>query len=84
MHGCANPWNPKTLRSAAGAHLKVPIKSNITWDVLHKFIPKHTQVTYIYRLMVASSSINETPSVYNILPRQSNFGKAGYRFEICH
>ena len=44
MSGCSNVWNPKTLRSAAGAHLKVPIKSNVTWDVLHRVVPVDTQV----------------------------------------
>jgi tRNA G18 (ribose-2'-O)-methylase SpoU len=44
MSGCSNVWNPKTLRSAAGAHLKVPIKSNVTWDVLHRVVPVNTQV----------------------------------------
>lgn len=44
MNGCSNIWNPKTLRSAAGAHLKVPIQSNVTWDVLHKHLPLNSQV----------------------------------------
>lgn len=44
MSGCSNIWNPKTIRSAAGAHLKVPVVSGVTWDVLHNFVPNTSQV----------------------------------------
>jgi len=32
------------VRSAAGAHLKIPIEENITWDILHNLMPKASQV----------------------------------------
>jgi hypothetical protein len=45
MSGCANIWNPKSLRAAAGGHLKVPVKANVTWDVIHRVVPPHPQVS---------------------------------------
>lgn len=42
--GCVNPWNPKTLRAAAGSHLLIPISRNIQWHDIHNHVPKYAQV----------------------------------------
>ena len=31
MRGCADPWNPKTLRSGMGAHFIQPVATDMSW-----------------------------------------------------
>ncbi|XP_022246729.1 rRNA methyltransferase 3, mitochondrial-like isoform X2 [Limulus polyphemus] len=35
--GCVDLWEPKVLRSACGAHFRVPILNNIYWEVLQNY-----------------------------------------------
>ncbi|XP_076345503.1 rRNA methyltransferase 3, mitochondrial-like isoform X3 [Tachypleus tridentatus] len=35
--GCVDLWEPKVLRSACGAHFRVPILNNICWEVLENY-----------------------------------------------
>lgn len=34
MHGCADPWSLKVIRSAMGAHFALPILSDVLWSQL--------------------------------------------------
>ncbi len=38
MQGCANVWSPKALRSAGGAHFRVPILNSIPWEEISSHI----------------------------------------------
>ncbi len=35
LRGCANPWGPKALRAAAGAHFRIPLVCDVSWDKVH-------------------------------------------------
>lgn len=32
IEGCADPWNPKALRSGMGAQMRIPVHAGVTWD----------------------------------------------------
>ncbi|KAI5611147.1 rRNA methyltransferase 3A, mitochondrial [Silurus asotus] len=42
--GCVDPWEPKVLRAAMGAHFRVPILSGLNWDSVFEHLPKPVTV----------------------------------------
>ncbi|KAK3531596.1 hypothetical protein QTP70_024976 [Hemibagrus guttatus] len=38
--GCVDPWEPKVLRAAMGAHFRLPIFSGLDWDSVSEHLPK--------------------------------------------
>lgn len=42
--GCVDVWEPKVLRSAAGAHFQLPIHSAIDWEDMPKYLEEHTSI----------------------------------------
>lgn len=42
--GCVDAWQPKVMRAAAGAHLHVPIYTNVRWDEVHNHVPAYSRV----------------------------------------
>jgi len=44
VRGCADPWSPKAVRAAMGAHFRIPIESDVPWDLISSRIPRHSQV----------------------------------------
>ncbi|CAD7667643.1 unnamed protein product [Nyctereutes procyonoides] len=42
--GCVDPWEPKVLRAAMGAHFLVPIINNLDWETLPNYLPTDTRV----------------------------------------
>ncbi|XP_075220841.1 rRNA methyltransferase 3, mitochondrial [Lycorma delicatula] len=42
--GCTDMWDPKVLRSAAGAHFHIPVESGLTWDEICKKLDKNTRI----------------------------------------
>ncbi|XP_026329617.1 rRNA methyltransferase 3, mitochondrial isoform X2 [Hyposmocoma kahamanoa] len=42
--GCVDVWEPKVVRSAAGAHFRLPIHNGIDWEDMPKFLEEHTSV----------------------------------------
>lgn len=44
LEGCVDVWEPKVLRSAAGAHFRVPIISNIPWTSLSNYLSPNRSV----------------------------------------
>ncbi|KAI8435138.1 hypothetical protein MSG28_003515 [Choristoneura fumiferana] len=42
--GCVDVWDPKVLRSGAGAHFRLPIYTSIEWEDMPKQLKKHTTV----------------------------------------
>ncbi|XP_022279144.1 rRNA methyltransferase 3, mitochondrial isoform X3 [Canis lupus baileyi] len=42
--GCVDPWEPKVLRAAMGAHFQVPIINNLDWETLPNYLPTDTRV----------------------------------------
>jgi TrmH family RNA methyltransferase len=41
--GCADCYNPKVVRSAAGAHIALPIEANMSWDAIMEKVTRHCQ-----------------------------------------
>ncbi|KAF4085881.1 hypothetical protein AMELA_G00100140 [Ameiurus melas] len=37
--GCVDPWEPKVLRAAMGAHFRLPIFSGLNWDSVSEHLP---------------------------------------------
>lgn len=50
--GCADLWNNKVIKSAAGAHFKHQIYSNVYWDELPNLLPEK------FKLYIADSKAN--------------------------
>ena len=44
VRGCSDPWSPKAVRAAMGAHFRIPIESDVPWDLISSRIPRHSQV----------------------------------------
>jgi len=44
MKGCVDVWQPKVMRSAAGAHLFMPIMMDVPWHEVNHYLPKCAQV----------------------------------------
>ncbi|XP_056329409.1 rRNA methyltransferase 3A, mitochondrial [Danio aesculapii] len=42
--GCVDAWEPKVLRSAMGAHFRLPVFPNLDWDDISKHLPKNVIV----------------------------------------
>ncbi|XP_046476325.1 rRNA methyltransferase 3, mitochondrial [Neodiprion pinetum] len=42
--GCVDLWNPKVLRSAAGAHFRVPIYKSQTWSEVQYLISENANI----------------------------------------
>lgn len=42
--GCVDVWEPKVVRSAAGAHFRLPIHYSIDWEDMSKYLEEHTSV----------------------------------------
>lgn len=42
--GCVDPWEPKVLRAAMGAHFRLPIFPNLDWDDVENRLPKPVTV----------------------------------------
>lgn len=39
--GCVDCYSPKVVRAAAGAHVALPIESNLSWDTIRERITRH-------------------------------------------
>ncbi|XP_013921822.1 PREDICTED: rRNA methyltransferase 3, mitochondrial [Thamnophis sirtalis] len=37
--GCVDAWEPKVLRAGMGAHFRIPIISNLEWEVVPNYLP---------------------------------------------
>lgn len=44
--GCIDPWSPKVLRSAMGAHFRIPILTSFSSDALKQMLPSFENVFY--------------------------------------
>ncbi|TRY94634.1 hypothetical protein DNTS_021551 [Danionella cerebrum] len=42
--GCVDAWTPKVLRSAMGAHFRLPVFTNLDWEDIVMELPKNTVV----------------------------------------
>lgn len=42
--GCVDIWDSKVIRSAAGAHFRLPIYSSIDWEEMPQHLPSDTSL----------------------------------------
>ncbi|XP_060799671.1 rRNA methyltransferase 3A, mitochondrial isoform X2 [Neoarius graeffei] len=42
--GCVDPWEPKVLRAAMGAHFRLPVFSGLNWDSVLEHLPNPVTV----------------------------------------
>ena len=42
--GCVDVWDPKVLRSGAGAHFRCHMIPEVTWDMIGNYLPENCQV----------------------------------------
>lgn len=42
--GCVDVWDPKVIRSAAGAHFRLPVQHSIDWEELPKLIEPESSI----------------------------------------
>ncbi|CAK1582050.1 unnamed protein product [Parnassius mnemosyne] len=50
--GCVDMWDSKVIRSAAGAHFRLPVYPSIDWEEIPQHLPKNTS------LFIADSNTN--------------------------
>ncbi|KAL0841952.1 hypothetical protein ABMA28_014179 [Loxostege sticticalis] len=53
--GCVDLWDPKVIRSAAGAHFRLPVHSSVEWDE----IPKHLEQDSSIFIADSNANVNE-------------------------
>lgn len=71
MKGCVDLWDPKVVRSAAGAHFRLPIHPAVDWDYILDTIDKESSV-YIAdnnpkQITVQKTEIDDDAKVSNKL-----------------
>ncbi|KAK9412566.1 rRNA methyltransferase 3 mitochondrial-like [Crotalus adamanteus] len=44
VKGCVDAWEPKVLRAGMGAHFRIPIVSNLEWDLVPNYLPTESRV----------------------------------------
>ncbi|XP_058020036.1 rRNA methyltransferase 3, mitochondrial [Ahaetulla prasina] len=44
VKGCVDAWEPKVLRAGMGAHFRIPIVSNLEWDLVPNYLPTESCV----------------------------------------
>ncbi|XP_054857306.1 rRNA methyltransferase 3, mitochondrial [Eublepharis macularius] len=44
VKGCVDAWEPKVLRAGMGAHFRLPVISNLEWEVVPNYLPPDTCV----------------------------------------
>nr|XP_033777795.1 rRNA methyltransferase 3, mitochondrial [Geotrypetes seraphini] len=42
--GCVDAWEPKVLRAGMGAHFRIPVISNLGWEVIPNYLSTSTRV----------------------------------------
>ncbi|XP_043574144.1 rRNA methyltransferase 3A, mitochondrial [Chiloscyllium plagiosum] len=42
--GCVDVWEPKVLRAGMGAHFRIPVISNLEWEVIPNYLSSSTRV----------------------------------------
>ena len=42
--GCVDPWEPKVLRAACGAHYHLGLLSHVGWDILTNYWPVNSHI----------------------------------------
>ncbi|XP_072099699.1 rRNA methyltransferase 3A, mitochondrial isoform X2 [Mobula birostris] len=42
--GCVDVWEPKVLRAGMGAHFRIPVLSNLEWEVVPNYLSTSTRV----------------------------------------
>ncbi|XP_067824052.1 rRNA methyltransferase 3A, mitochondrial isoform X2 [Heptranchias perlo] len=42
--GCVDVWEPKVLRAGMGAHFRIPVISNLEWEVVPNYLTNSTRV----------------------------------------
>jgi len=65
--GSVNPWNPKVLRAAMGAHFSVPIYSRLNFDQIVHFLKQSSHVLVADSQQDRINSVDYT-NLANILP----------------
>ena len=57
VRGCVDPWAPKAMRAAMGAHFRIPIESDVPWDLVPSRLPRYSQVSaYTFWLNIKCNS----------------------------
>lgn len=42
--GCVDVWDPKVMRSAAGAHFRLPIHASVEWEDMPSYLQDNSAV----------------------------------------
>uniref|UniRef100_A0ACB8ECH3 Uncharacterized protein n=2 Tax=Sphaerodactylus townsendi TaxID=933632 RepID=A0ACB8ECH3_9SAUR len=63
VKGCVDAWEPKVLRAGMGAHFRLPIISNLDWEVVPNYLLPDTCVHIADSTMEPSRRAQEEPSV---------------------
>ncbi|XP_051891506.1 rRNA methyltransferase 3A, mitochondrial isoform X2 [Pristis pectinata] len=57
--GCVDVWEPKVLRAGMGAHFRIPVVSNLEWEV----VPNYLSTSTCVHVADHSCPVAENPSV---------------------
>jgi tRNA G18 (ribose-2'-O)-methylase SpoU len=44
--GCVDIWDPKVIRSAMGAHFRIPILNNLSYEQILSYLPIDTKILF--------------------------------------
>eukprot|EP00057_Strongylocentrotus_purpuratus_P030791 XP_782724.3 PREDICTED: rRNA methyltransferase 3, mitochondrial [Strongylocentrotus purpuratus] len=75
--GCVDVWEPKVLRSGAGAHFRVPIISNIPWNSLPNYLSPNRSV-HIADCNYVHNDNSQTQSSHGASENQSEYAQNEY------
>ncbi|EZA55946.1 RNA methyltransferase-like protein [Ooceraea biroi] len=66
MKGCVDLWDPKVLRSAVGAHFRLPISKNLSWNEIPSLIKEEAKIFLADNNI--TSVVNKIMSQFPVVP----------------
>ncbi|XP_022117101.2 rRNA methyltransferase 3, mitochondrial [Pieris rapae] len=71
--GCVDLWDPKVIRSAAGAHFRQPIHTSVVWEDIPNILNPNTSI-FVADSNVADSELDSDTSLMSQIPLLPYYG----------
>ncbi|KMQ95614.1 rna methyltransferase-like protein 1-like protein [Lasius niger] len=77
MKGCTDLWDSKVLRSAVGAHFRVPIHTSVSWDEIPTLISNESMIfladnNVVYENKLRDDTVNPESNISTFIEADDN------------
>jgi tRNA G18 (ribose-2'-O)-methylase SpoU len=66
--GCVDIWDPKVIRSAMGAHFRIPILNNLSYEQILSYLPIDTKILFADNNKSLDRKITDYSDLHEIKP----------------